>query len=88
MTCTTQSVDDPPADRLALRRDCSHLDRSAGEHSDGSRDGNRAVAVIVAVQPHRADHALVSLLVSFTYVRNRSAHATQNRQRRLRIWLT
>lgn len=40
MTCTTQSVDDPPADRLALRRGCSHLDRSAGQHSDGSRDGN------------------------------------------------
>ena len=30
----------PPADRLALRRGYSHLDRSAGEHSDGSRDGN------------------------------------------------
>jgi hypothetical protein len=40
MTCTTQSVDDPPADRLALRCGCSHLDRSAGQHCDGSRDGN------------------------------------------------
>ena len=29
----------PPADRLALRSDCSHLGRSAGQYSDGSRDG-------------------------------------------------
>jgi hypothetical protein len=34
----------PPADRLALRSDCSHLGRSAGQYPDGSRDatvGNR-----------------------------------------------
>ena len=34
------------------------------------------VAVMVAVQPHRVDHALVSFVVSFTYVRNRSVHTT------------
>jgi putative restriction endonuclease len=46
------------------------------------------VAVTVAVQPHPVDHALVSFLVSFTYVRTRSVQSITNRRHRSRTLLT
>lgn len=41
------------------------------------------VAVMAAVQPHPVNHAVVSFVVSFTYVRTHPAHTTQNRHPRL-----
>jgi hypothetical protein len=51
---------------------CSH----AGPGSYAAVDPPAIVAVTAAVRPHRVDDGLVSFLVSFSYVRNPSAHTT------------
>jgi hypothetical protein len=56
--------------------------------SSAAVDPAAIIAVTVAVQPDPVDRALVSFLVSFTYVRARSAQSIANRWHRSRTLLT